>query len=225
MGPLAAACALLATGPALPVAGQLVDRGTFRILAEGREVGTEDFTIHRRGAGDARTIFARGRISMRDGRELETTLLMVGPDPVLVEYVANQTGADPASVELARAGEHFRALTTDQWGERMRSYRARPATFVLDEGVAHHYFVLGRFVAADSLQRTVHAYRRGAEELEPLEVLGTAQENIERGGEQVEVTRVSFRTRDGAGAAWFDGSRRLVRVALPGGAVVAEIVP
>ena len=215
---------MLVAGPALPVAGQLVDRGTFRILAGGREVGTEDFTIQRRGAGDAQTTYARGRVNMRDGRELETRLWMVGPELALVEYVANRTGADTASVELARTGEHFRALTTDQWGERMRSYRARPATFVLDEGVAHHYFVLGRFIAADSLLQTVHAYSRGAEDLEPMELLGAAQENIELGGEQLEVTRVSFSTGDGTGAAWFDGSRRLVRVALPGGAVVAEIV-
>lgn len=224
MGPLAAACALLAAGTAVPAAGQLVDRGTFRILVEGREVGTEEFTIRRRGAGDAQTTIARGRISMRDGRVLETSLLMVGSEPVLVEYAANRTGADPATVELARTGDHFRARTVDQWGERMRSYRARSATFVLDEGVAHHYFVLGGFIADDSLPRTLHAYSRGAEDLEPIEVLGAAQENIELGGEQVDVTRVGFSSGVGTGAAWFDGSRRLVRVALPGGAVVAEIV-
>ena len=161
---------------------------------------------------------------MRDGRVLETFLQMVGSERVLVEYRANRTGADPATVELARTGDHFRARTVDQWGERMRSYRARPATFVLDEGVAHHYFVLERFIADDSLQRTLHAFSRGAEDLEPMELLGATQENIELGGEQVEVTRVGFSTGDGTGAAWFDGSRRLVRVSLPGGAVVAEIV-
>lgn len=162
---------------------------------------------------------------MRDGRELRTLLQLVGPDLVLVEYVANETGPDSASVELARTGEYLRALTTDRWGEKMRSYRARPSTFVLDEGVAHHYFVLGRFAAGDTPGQTVHAYSRGAEALEPIAVLDASQENIELGGEQIEATRVSFSAGDGNGAAWFDGSGRLVRVALPGGALVAEIVP
>lgn len=215
---------MLTAGSAVPVAGQLIDRGTFRILAGGREVGTEDFTIQRRGSGEAQTTLARGTVSMHDGRELRTLLQLVGPDLVLVEYVAKETGPDPASAELARTGEYLRALTTDQWGERMRSYRARPATFVLDGGVAHHYFVLGRFAAGDTVRQTVHAYRRGAEELEPVTVLDASQENIELGGERMEVTRVGFGARDGTGAAWFDGSGRLVRVALPGGALVAEIV-
>lgn len=185
----------------------------------------EEFTIHRRGTGDAQITFASGRVSMRDGRELETFLQVVGPELALVEYAAKETGTDTAEVKLARAGDRLRALTNDQWGRKMRSYRALPATVVLDTGVAHHYFVLGKFAGGESIQQTMHAFARGAEGLEPIVILDAAQENIELGGEQMVATRITFSSGGGTGMVWFDGSRRLVRVTLPADGFVAERLP
>ena len=219
---LALAFLFLAAGSAASVAGQLVDRGTFRILEDGREVGREEFTIQRLGTGDAQTTLARGAISMRDGRELETILQVVGPELILVEYSAKETGPDTASISLARAGDRFQARTMTEWGEKVRGYRARPATFVLDEGVAHHYFVLGRFTARDTIQQTLYAFSRVSEGLEPIVVLNAAPESLELGGERIEATRIQFGDGDGAGTAWFDGSGRLMRVSLPGKGFVAE---
>lgn len=221
----AAACLLSLAGSATSVAGQLEDRGSFRILADGAEIGSEEFTIERRGTGDAQITIASSRITMRDGREIATLLRAVGPDLVLAEYAASEIGADTASVQLVRLGDQLRARSETKWGERIRTYTARPGTCVLDEGVAHHYFVLGRFAAGDAAQKTVHAFSRTSEGLESVEVVDAGQESIELGGERMEATRVEFSSGDGTGTAWFDGSGRLIRVALPGGGLVFERVP
>ncbi len=221
-------CLLLAAAVFAPVhasgaalEAQLVDRGTFRILVNGREVGSEQFTIQRLGTGAARTTVARGTVSMHDGRRLDTLLEMVGPELFLAEYAARETGADTLSVTLSATGNRLRTRTTTGWGHRVRGYRARPATFVLDDGVAHHYFVLGEFTADDAAHSTLHVFSRVSEGLETVEVAGATPESIELGGERIEVTRIDFGSGDGAGSAWFDGSGRLVRVSLPGRGFVA----
>ena len=185
----------------------------------------EEFTIERRGTGDAQITIASSRITMNDGREIATLLRAVGPDLVLAEYAASEIGADTASVQLVRLGDQLRARSETKWGERIRTYTARPGTCVLDEGVAHHYFVLGRFVAGGSVEKTVHAFSRATEGLESVKVLDAGQESIELGSERMEATRVEFHSGDGTGTAWFDGSGRLMRVALPGGGLVFERAP
>ena len=220
----AATCLLSMAGSAAPVAGQLEDRGSFRILADGAEIGTEQFTIERRGTGDAQITIASSRITMRDGRDIATLLRLVGPGLVLSEYAASEIGADTTSVQLVRLGDQLRARSETKWGERVRTYTARPGTCVLDGGVAHHYFVLGRFAAGESVRRTVHAFSRAGDGLESVNVLDARQESIELGGERMEATRIDFSDGDGTGTVWFDGSGRLMRVARPGGGLVFERV-
>ena len=204
---------------------QLVDRGTFRLSVDGAEVGSEEFTIQRRGTGEARTTVARSTVSLRDGRRLDTLLEVVGPELVLVEYAAVETGADTLSVRLSRAGDRLRATTSTGWGHRVRGYRAQPATCVLDEGVAHHYFVLGEFAAREAPRRTLHVFSRTVEGLAPTELGAPAPESIDLGGERIEATRVDFASGGASGSAWFDGSGRLVRVSLPDRGFVAERSP
>ena len=159
---------------------------------------------------------------MRDGRSLDTLLEVVGPELTLVRYAAVETGADTLSVTLSRTGDRLRAQTTTEWGLKRRGYRARPGTFVFDEGVAHHYFVLGELAAGDAAGRTLYVFSRVSETIEPIEVADPTPDGIEIGGERIEATRFDFGSGQAAGAAWFDGSGRLVRVSLPGRGFVAE---
>ena len=216
--------ALLAGGPvsAGPVAAQLIERGTFRIWVDGTEVGSEQFTIQRQGTGDDQTTEARSIVSMRDGRRLETFLEVVGPQLTLVRYAAVETGPDTMSVTLSRTGDRLRTRTTTDWGLRVRGYRARPGTFVLDEWVAHHYFVLGGLAGEESAGRRLYVFSRVSAGIEPVEVAASAPESIELEGERIEATRIDFGSGEAAGSVWFDGSGRLVRVSLPGRGFVAE---
>lgn len=197
-----------------PAAAQLVDNGAFRLFVDGVEVGREEFTIQRVGTGDAQRTFARGNVAMRDGRILRTVLQMVGPAMVLEAYQATLTGTDTAAVEFVRAGDRLQGTVVERERERLREYRADPTTVILEEGVAHHYFVLGPHTAAGTSARTLHAFAPLSDRPEATTGIQAAPHTLELDGMSIETTRVLFGAGDRAGAAWFDGSGRLVRVEL-----------
>ena len=201
---------------------QLVDRGTFHLTVDGEEAGTEEFTIRRSGTGDAQVTLARATIAMRDGRTVTTVLRVKGPTMILEDYSAFVTGTDTLAVRAVRAGDRLRTRTVAPWGEEVREYRARPSTVLFDEGVAHHYFLLGRFAGGADDGVTLHTVAPLSERAESALELEVGSETILLEGERVEATRIRFGSGDGAGTAWFDGSGRLVRVALPGSGFVAQ---
>lgn len=204
------------------LAGQLVDRGTFVLFANEQETGTEEFVVQRSGTGEAQVTVARGTVVMRDGRTLATTLVATGPDLVLSGYQVVVSGADTVSIELSRADERLDALTRAPWGEEAREYRAPPSVVVLEDGVAHHYFVLARLVGQESGRIATLAPLSEAEEAGAA--VEARSETIELWGASVETTRLSVGAGGDERVAWFDGSGRLVRVALPAKGFVAERV-
>ncbi len=212
---------LLSSGAA---SGQLVDSGRFLLYLNDREVGVEDFTIQRLGSGDAQRTYARGNVTMHDGRVFRTVLQMVGPEMAVAAYQVSLSGADTAVASFVRAGDRLRATVVEPEGERFREHRARPTTVVFDEGVAHHYFVLGLFTAAGDVGRTLHTFAPLSEEPEDTVELRVGPHALDIGGAMVETTRVRLGADDEAGAAWFDGSGRLIRVALPLHGFAAERV-
>ncbi len=217
------AAAILAA--ALPVGahGQLVlDRGTFRLFVDGEEAGAEEFTIQRIGTGDAQVTLARGTVTMNDGRTLVTVLRLESPAMVLNEYAAEVTGTDTRAVRVVRRGDRLRTRTVAPWGEEMREYRARATTVLFDEGVAHHYFLLGRFLDGSGETVRLHAFAPLSEREGTAAGLSVGSETIVIDGERVEATRIGFGSGRGAGTAWFDGSGRLVRVSLPARGFAAE---
>ncbi len=206
-------------------AAQLVDNGTFRLLVDGAEAGKEEFTVQRVGAGDAQRTFARGSVRMRDGRVLDTVLQLVGPAMVLQAYRATLAGADTAQVEFVRVGDRLQGTIVQSQRERLREYRADPAAVILEDGVAHHYFVLGAHAAGAAPTATVHVFAPLSDRAEATTPVEAAPDALELNGTIIETTRVRFGTGDRAGAAWFDGSGRLVRVELFARGFVALRLP
>ena len=217
------AAAILAA--ALPVGayGQLVlDRGTFRLFVDGEEAGAEEFTIQRIGTGDALVTLARGIVTMNDGRTVVTVLRLEGPAMVLNEYEAVVTGADTLAVRVVRRGDRLQTRMVAPWGEEMRYYRARATTVLFDEGVAHHYFLLARFLENGGETASLHAFAPLSEREQTAARLSFGSETIVLEGERVQATRIGFGSGQGAGTAWFDGSGRLVRISLPARGFAAE---
>ena len=204
---------LAAAGVPANAPGQLVDRGTFALYAGGEETGTEEFTIQRVGTGDAQVTLATGTLSMRDGRVVKTMLRLVGTTMAFSEYeVVSVTGSDTLVMRVVRAGDRLRTRTVAPWGEEAWEYPARATTVVLDDGVAHHHFLLGALLEAHGPDVRIHAVAPLAdmEELSARPEAGS--EAIEVGGERVETTRIRLSAGGDGGTAWFDGSGRLVRV-------------
>ncbi len=196
--------------------GQLVDRGTFVLYASGEEVGTEEFTIQRQGTGDAQVTLATGTLTLRDGRIVKTILRLVGTTMVLDEYSASVSGSDTLAVMVVRAGNRLRTRTIAPWGEEAWEYPARATTVIFDDGVAHHYFLLGALLEAYGAEAQIDAVAPLAE-MEELTVRpDIGSETIEVGGERVETTRIRLSSEGDSRTAWFDGSGRLVRVTLAG---------
>ncbi len=208
-----------------PGSGQLVDSGVLRLYIDGQEAGTEEFTIHRRGTGGAQETLAMGTVTMRSGRVVKTLLQVQGPGMALAEYQVSVTGADTVEVRLVRAGNRLRRTVVAPGGEQVQEYRARPGTVVVEAGFAHHYFVLGAFLEGGAVETTLHTFTPLSDEPESTALLLAGPHMLETGEATIETTRVRLGSGDNAGAAWFDGSGRLVRVSLPEAGFLAVRVP
>lgn len=207
------------------VAAQLVDSGVFQLYVDGEPAGTEEFTIHRRGTGGAQEILAMGTVTMRSGRVCKTLLQVQGPGMTVAEYQVSVAGPDTAVISLVRAGNRLTRTIVTPGGERVREYRARSATTIFEDGVAHHYFVLGAFLESGSAGTTLHAFTPLADEPESTLQLQAGPRMLQTGQAAIETTRVRLGTGEDAGAAWFDVGGRLVRVSLPRQGFLAVRVP
>ena len=213
---------LASSVPAAQLQGQQLDRGRFQLFQDGSEIGTEDFTIQRIGSGEAQVTLARGAVRMNDGRVITTILRTVGPAMAFSEYAASVSGADTLEVRLLPGGDRLRRVTVAPWGEEEQEFRASPRTMIFDAGVAHHYFVVGGFLAGGRAAATLHGFEpRSAGEDWDAE-LDIGSETLLLEGEQVEATRVRILSGGETRTVWFDGSGRLVRVEVPKDGFVAQ---
>ena len=208
--------------PVAELPGQQLDRGRFRLFLYGSEMGTEDFAIQRIGSGEAQQTLARGAVRMNDGRVVTTILRTVGPSMAFSEYQAIVGGADTLEVRVLHAGDRLRRVTVAPWGEEEQEFRASPRTMIFDAGVAHHYFVIGGFLARGAADMTLHAFEPRSEREDWAADLDIGSETITLQGEQVEATRVRIVSGDQVRTVWFDGSGRLVRVEVPTDGFVAQ---
>jgi len=132
---------------------------------------------------------------------------------VLNVYQVSVSGSDNLDVRVARDGNRLRTRTVAPWGEEAREYPARATTVILDDGVAHQYFLLADLVEAYGAEVRIHAVAPlvEMEELPAQPDIGV--ETIEVAGERVETTRIRLSSDGDTRTAWFDGSGRLVQVA------------
>ncbi len=223
---LAAALAAALAVPATSAhSGQLVDSGAFRLFVDGDQVGTEEFTIHRMGSGEAQRTFATSQVAMADGRVFRTALEMVGPELAVAAYQVSLTGSRSASVEVLRSGDRILATFVEPGGERVREYRADPGAVIVERQMAHHYSVLRRFAAPGDPESRLQSFSPLADDPESVLRIVAEPRSLEHGGTTIEATRVGLGTAPDAGAAWFDGSGRLVRVELPRSGFLAVRIP
>ena len=145
---------------------------------------------------------------------MKTILRLVGTAMVLNEYEASVSGSDTLEVRVVRDGDRLRTRTVGPWGEEAREYPARAATVIFDDGVVHHYFLLGALLEAYGADTRIHAVAPLAEMDELSVHADVGSETIGVGGERVETTRIRLSSGGDGGTAWFDGSGRLVRVVL-----------
>lgn len=208
---------LLAVIGALPTPGTAqtvtVDEGTFSLTVGGRAAGTETFVIRRVGMGADTRIIAQGRveISLAEGNLVMEPVLAAAESLSLASYQNKVSGIRQEDFTVAgMADRRFQARTVSPRGEQVQEYRAASGTILIEEMVAHHYFLLG--ARLETAGGTLPVIVPGQGRQLQLEFTVGGTETIQVGGAGVEARRVQVRVGEHTREVWFDLRGRVLRV-------------
>lgn len=135
-------------GPAVALAQTgAEDEGTFQILVNNRQVGTEQFSIRQTGVGTNAEFIATGRVQVNlpsGSLDLTPRLRSMGLQADPVRYDVTVGGDAPRRIIGDVGSGRFSAKIMTPSGEQLREYVASAGATILDDGVAHHYYFLAR---------------------------------------------------------------------------------
>ncbi len=223
---LPALVAILSTLPLSPLLGQnvSVDEAAFRIYRDGALAGREEFSIRRVGAGDQARVVLRGTIRMNtpDGPLAMSPMMDTqGAGLQVSGYQIDVSGAESTAISVTRSGTRYLVREISSQGERLREFRAGPGSILLDEGVAHHYYLLTPFLEHQSaVSLTILTPRLGSQTRMTLTHLG--EEEIRVGDRLVQARHFRLDGSEDSRDVWFDDQGRVLRVEVPSRAYVAE---
>lgn len=219
----AAAPCLLVAAPAAHADAQVMqlDDGSFEILLAGERVGTETFTIHRRGVGNTATIVLQGQTSV-SGARIEP-ILETSTDWEPIQYRRTLSGEREEVVELITDGQRYTAITTNERGEGEREFRggAGAVVAVLDADVAFLYHAVA--ARSDASVVTVLHPDQGRQARFRLETVGN--EGYRFGDATVQVRRIRLSAGDDVRDILVDDRNRVMSVEIPGRDWVARRIP
>ncbi|HSJ31084.1 MAG TPA: hypothetical protein VK933_06590 [Longimicrobiales bacterium] len=198
-----------------PAAGQTVrlDEGTFRILVDGREVGTETFSLRQNGTGADAVVIAQGRVVL-DSRETTANVQLAGTGLRLVAYDVELSGADARRIRASISGSRASARTLSAAGETMKEYLVSDGAVLLDDGVAHHYYMIAQRAAAGATSTPILIPRESRQV--QATITNAGEESVSAGGTTVTARRIVVQPEGGdARTVWVDGQGRVLRVEIP----------
>lgn len=197
----------------------VIDEGSFTLLRDGREVGTERFVIRRAGAGDDALIYASSVLEYDDG----STVLEMSPK---LETDANRLpqlyqneigGADVSSVRISPGNRRYEALIESEVGERERQLRAEPGMVFLEGYAVHQYYFVPTTEGATFPVIVPHLG-----EQVPGRVTRVEEESVRIGGTSVEARRVTLDIGGEERQLWLDPQDRVLRLVIEARAFRAE---
>lgn len=208
---------------ALQAQTSTLDEGAFRLMVDGREIGTETFSIRQSGSGDRAVVIAQGRVVLADGggEQVVSSLQLSGTPLRPAAYDLQVQGGDAERIAGRVVGGRFSARIVRPSGEQMREYLVSDGAVIADEGVAHHYYFLAERVGAEG-GRVPLVIPRSSRQVW-AEVSVTGGQNVQIGGRSVPARRLDVQPQNGAAAqVWVDAQNRVLRVAIPSSNFVAE---
>jgi len=206
-----AAVALLAT----PAAGQTVqlDEGTFRILVGGREVGTETFSLRQNGTGEDAVVIAQGRVVL-DSNETTANVQLSGSGLRLVAYDVEISGDAAQRIRASVSRGRASSRTLSAAGETMKEYLVSEGAVLLDDDVAHHYYMIARRAEAGATNVAILLPRESRQV--PATITRAGTESISIGGTSVQAQKIVVQPAGGdARTVWVDSQNRVLRVEVP----------
>lgn len=211
--------ALLLAGVAAtpgPAAGQnvVLDQGTFTLLVDGREVGTETFTIRRTGSGDDARILSNAVVEVDPGADLAPMrpMLEAGGDRVPMAYQNQITGDGETQVTVTRGDRRFVAVIRAPSGEREREFRATAGAMFLEGTVAHQYYFLEPGATEGATFNVI--VPRSGEQVQ-ARVTSASTQNVSIGGEQTSARRIVMDVGGEERRVWLDDDGNVLRLEIP----------
>lgn len=220
----AALVALAATsGPSGSLVAQNVtlDEGRFALFLDGRDAGSESFSIHRVGMGADARILATATVSV-DGVQMRPTL-EARPDFSVSSYQNELTGGRTADLSVVLNGNRYVSRMSSPEGEVQREYRASGRTAVLEDFVSHQYYFVARFV--DDGPGPIVVLMPAAGEQARLEVVSSEAEPFRLGDQQLQARHVRLQGGGAIRDVWIDDQGRVLRVEIPARSFRAERLP
>lgn len=209
--PLVAGALLLAGTAPAGAQNVTLDEGTFVVYLDGREAGTETFSIRRMGSGTDAKVLANAVVDL--GTTEMRPVLETGADMAPVLYQNKIAGGEDTEVAVSAAGRRFVARIRSAAGERERELRAQQGAVFLDNNVAHQYYFLSEVVDRQGAVVPVVVPRTG--EQVSLTVAEVGTETLSIGGQQVPARRVRLEGGGQEHTVWFDAQGRVLRVLIP----------
>jgi len=208
--------ALLSVSGRAAAQGEVLDAGTFRLLLQGREVGSDSFTIRRTGTGGDARIFAQGETSFQDRRL--STIVETDANFGFTQYQARISGSETALIDARRA-QRLEVSVRSAAGERTRELRLREGAVVVEEHVPHLYYFIGQL---DRVGAVIPVIAPQGNDQAQMSVLGVSSETVSVGGRSLDA-RVLRLSLDGVERrVWVDARGRVLRVEIPSTGYVAE---
>lgn len=198
-----------------------LDDGTFRLLFDGREIGSERFWIKQTGQGAEAVIIAHATITIDTAgrREEVTTDLQTSRGSLRPEAYARQTLSGD-TLDAAVAGNRVRVRVRSARGETVREFLLGDRGHLLDDFVAHQYYFLARTATGTQRARVLApalAWQATAT------VTTTGANPLTIGGETISATRIAVTPENGQErVVWVDDHGRVLRLEVPGRRFVAE---
>ena len=212
--PALLALSTLAAAPLL-AQGTTVDAGTFRVSVEGREVGTETFTISQSGSGGSAVTLASGTVDLRlptGALRLQPRLRAQGLDADPAQYQVDVSGDAPQRIVGNIGSGRVSARVITASGEQLREYVATAGAIVLDDAVAHHYYFLAQRLHSGTVPVIVPRESRQM----IAAVADRGEETVQVAGRSARLFHLVVQPRGGAQAdVWVDALNRVIRVDIP----------
>lgn len=199
----------------------LLDEGTFVLRSGGREIGRESFVIRQTGTGSAAVVVAQGRVNLNDATGLQTSLETAGPALRPAAYQISIEGDAPRTIAGRVAGGRFSARIVSPAGEMMREYLAGDGAVIIDDGVAHQHYFLGRRIDEAPFRVPIIIPRQSRQITASISAPVADRVNV--AGRQVDAQRFTVAIGEGAPRrVWVDDDGRVLRLEVPGQGLVAE---
>ena len=211
--------------PVVHASAQVVtlDEGSFRILVDEVERGTETFTIRRNGIGADATVILAVQIDRGDGGVSMRPMLEADAQLAPLRYENQISGERRSEVSLVRNGRRFSGTVISEQGEAAQEYRAATATLILPPRVAALYWFLTPHLAQVGREISGIEPETGGR---PTMVLAEVSPGTLRVGRETFQVRIATLTADGdERRVWFDDQGRVLRVEIPAQGFVAERLP